>query len=136
MGVDAAFSRNSVSKKFTSCPTCTVCPEVEITDQGVTIAEAANTVPQRTCVLVKSGELREVEDVPDHLLPYLSPLGWEHINLTGDAVWSPAGEMTERTERVPGCERRDDLCDIYTLGVRCQVADLHVLDHATAKWAH
>lgn len=21
------------------------------------------------------------------LLPYLSPLGWEHINLTGDYVW-------------------------------------------------
>ena len=30
----------------------------------------------------------------------------------------------------------NDLCDIHTLGVRCQVADLHVLDHATAKWAH
>jgi hypothetical protein len=28
--------------------------------------------------------LREVEDVPDHLLAHLSPLGWEHINLTGD----------------------------------------------------
>jgi len=25
----------------------------------------------------------------------LSPLGWEHINLTGDYVWSAAGEMTE-----------------------------------------
>ena len=22
-------------------------------------------------------------------------LGWEHINLTGDYVWSPAREMTE-----------------------------------------
>jgi hypothetical protein len=30
----------------------------------------------------------------------------------------------------------DHLCDIYTLGVRCQVADLHVFDHATAKRAH
>jgi hypothetical protein len=39
--------------------------------------------------------LREVEDVPDYLLPHLSPLGWEHINLTGDYVWSAAGEMTE-----------------------------------------
>jgi TnpA family transposase len=38
--------------------------------------------------------LREVEDVPDYLLPHLSPLGWEHINLTGDYVWSAAGEMT------------------------------------------
>jgi hypothetical protein len=39
--------------------------------------------------------LREVEDVPDYLLPHLSPLGWEHIKLTGDYVWSAAGEMTE-----------------------------------------
>jgi len=32
--------------------------------------------------------LRETEDVPDHLLAHLSPLGWEHINLAGDYVWS------------------------------------------------
>src|SRR5208283_3818533 len=30
--------------------------------------------------------LREIEDVPDHLLVHLSPLGWEHINFTGDYV--------------------------------------------------
>ena len=29
----------------------------------------------------------EDEDVPDHLLAHLSPLGWEHVNLTGDYVW-------------------------------------------------
>ena len=39
--------------------------------------------------------LREVEDVPDHLLLHLLPLGWEHINLTGYYVWSPADAMTE-----------------------------------------
>jgi hypothetical protein len=27
-----------------------------------------------------------------------SPLGWEHINLTGDYVWSPAKEMTENRD--------------------------------------
>lgn len=32
--------------------------------------------------------LREVEAVPDHLLAHLSPLGWEHVNLTGDYVWA------------------------------------------------
>jgi len=31
--------------------------------------------------------LRQTEDVPDHLLAHLSPLGWEHVNLTGDYVW-------------------------------------------------
>jgi hypothetical protein len=38
--------------------------------------------------------LRETEAVPDHLLAHLSPLGWAHINLTGDYVWSAVGEMT------------------------------------------
>jgi Tn3 transposase DDE domain len=41
---------------------------------------------------------RLAEDVPDHLLAHLSPLGWEHINLTGDYVWSPAREMTENRD--------------------------------------
>ena len=90
-------------KKFTLCPTCTACPEVEITDQGVTIGEAANTVRQRTCV---AGEKRRTARGGGGSRSSF-PLGWEHINLTGDYVWSPAGEMTERTERVPGCERRD-----------------------------
>jgi sarcosine oxidase delta subunit len=53
-------------KKFTLCPACTACPEVEITDQGVTIGEDANTVRlshaewNELVRLVKTGELREV----------------------------------------------------------------------------
>ena len=27
------------------------------------------------------------EAVPAHLLDRLSPLGWEHVNLTGDCLW-------------------------------------------------
>ena len=42
--------------------------------------------------------LRESEDVPDRLLAHLSPLGWEHINLTGDYVWGAAGQMTENPD--------------------------------------
>ena len=41
--------------------------------------------------------LRQIEDVPDHLLAHLSPLGWEHVNLTGDYIWAAAREMTENT---------------------------------------
>ena len=37
--------------------------------------------------------LREIEDVPDKLLAHLSPLGWEHINLTGDYIWQSQNEM-------------------------------------------
>ena len=53
-------------KKFTLCPACTACPEVEITDRGVTIGEDANTVRlshaewNELVRLVKSGELSEV----------------------------------------------------------------------------
>ncbi len=29
----------------------------------------------------------------DELLQYLSPLGWEHINLTGDYVWRSSAKI-------------------------------------------
>jgi TnpA family transposase len=32
--------------------------------------------------------LRQTENVLEHLLAHLSPLGWEHINLTGDYIWA------------------------------------------------
>ena len=53
-------------KKFTLCPACTGCPEIEITDQGVTIGEDGNAVRlshaewNELVRLVKSGELHEV----------------------------------------------------------------------------
>ncbi len=39
--------------------------------------------------------LRQAEDVPDNLLAHLSPLGWEHVNLTGDYIWAAVREMLE-----------------------------------------
>ena len=42
--------------------------------------------------------LRQTEDIPDHLLAHLSPLGWEHVNLTGDYVWGAAQQMTENPD--------------------------------------
>ena len=42
--------------------------------------------------------LCQVEDVPDHLLAHLSPLGWEHVNLTGDYVWAAAEQITENPD--------------------------------------
>jgi hypothetical protein len=42
--------------------------------------------------------LREAEDVPDQLLAHLSPLGWEHVNLTGDYIWSPADQTTANAD--------------------------------------
>jgi TnpA family transposase len=33
---------------------------------------------------------RQGEIIPDELLPHLAPLGWQHINLTGDYLWAPA----------------------------------------------
>jgi hypothetical protein len=46
--------------------------------------------------------LRKVEHVPDHLLAYLSPLGWEHVNLTGDYVW---GSQQAVSENIVGLRR-------------------------------
>jgi hypothetical protein len=30
---------------------------------------------------------RQGHYIPDDLLPHIAPLGWEHINLTGDYIW-------------------------------------------------
>ena len=37
--------------------------------------------------------------IPDDLLAHLSPLGWEHINLTGDYVWEPTSGAEKRPLR-------------------------------------
>jgi len=42
--------------------------------------------------------LRQTEDVPDHLLAHLSPLGREHVNLTGDYIWAAAHQVSENTD--------------------------------------
>ena len=46
---------------------------------------ASNTVylGRALDVLRRSGEV-----VPDALLAHLAPVGWQHINLTGDYLWS------------------------------------------------
>jgi len=52
--------------KFSLCPQCTLCPEVEITDEGVRIGEDANTVRlsyaewNELVALIKRGDLHEV----------------------------------------------------------------------------
>lgn len=41
-------------------------------------------------VLKEKGEI-----IDDSLLQYLSPLGWEHINLTGDYVWKKSSKLKD-----------------------------------------
>jgi hypothetical protein len=41
------------------------------------------------------------EEVPDQLLAHLSPLGWEHVNLTGDYIWSAERPVTENRDGFP-----------------------------------
>jgi len=56
------------SIKITLCPNCSECPEVKITDQGVSIGEDQNIVKlshaewNELVRLVKSGELYEVSE--------------------------------------------------------------------------
>jgi hypothetical protein len=56
--------------EFTLCPSCTECPEVEITEQGVSIGEDTNIVRlshaewNELVRLVRSGKLREVLTIP------------------------------------------------------------------------
>ena len=53
--------------------------------------------------------LRQFEDVPDHLLAHLSPLGWEHVNLTGDYVWGPEQSVSENTDGLRPLRTRPEL---------------------------
>ena len=59
-------ARKMEPRKFTLCPACTACPEVEITDQGVAIGEEENTVRlshaewNELVRLIRAGELRAV----------------------------------------------------------------------------
>jgi len=43
--------------------------------------------------------------IDDTMLQYLSPFGWEHINLTGDYIWQQSREVKDgqfRPLRLPG----------------------------------
>jgi hypothetical protein len=42
--------------------------------------------------------LRKSEDVSDSLLSQLSPLGWEHVNLSGDYIWAAKQEASENID--------------------------------------
>jgi Tn3 transposase DDE domain len=42
--------------------------------------------------------LRQAEYVSDELLAHLSPLGWEHVNLTGDYVWGISDSVSKNTD--------------------------------------
>jgi hypothetical protein len=45
----------------------------------------------------------EGDDIPDAVLPFLSPLGWQHINLTGDYIWSAGpSNLSGRTSVASG----------------------------------
>ena len=57
----------------------------------VTAAIVWNTVLERaTQAMGDAGK-----SVDGELLQYLSPLGWEHINLTGDYVWRQSRRLEE-----------------------------------------
>jgi len=44
--------------------------------------------------------LRQIGNIPDHLRAQLSPLGWKHINLTGDYCGAP---RTARRKTLMDC---------------------------------
>jgi hypothetical protein len=52
--------------------------------------------------------LRQTEDVPDQLLAHLSPLGWEHVNLTGDYIWMNPNDNQGIRYVLAGCLLRQD----------------------------
>lgn len=54
---------------------------------GLNLAVAAITLWNTVYLEKAIDALRQHEAIDEALLPHISPLGWEHINLTGDYVW-------------------------------------------------
>lgn len=75
---------------------------------GLTLVTAA-IILWNTIQIAKAIDAMRAEGdaIPDAMLPFLSPLGWQHINLTGDYIWtagsaSPeAGNAALKSESTP-----------------------------------
>jgi hypothetical protein len=67
---------------------------------GLNLVTAA-IVLWNTVYLERTIEAMKADGQPvgDNLLQYLSPLGWEHINLTGDYVWRQNRKVGDRLFR-------------------------------------
>ena len=64
---------------------------------------------------------RRGETVPDALLAHLAPLGWQHINLTGDYLWDAdagLGPDGFRPLRAQSTDRRPGRCRMTVFPVR------------------
>src|SRR3954453_9160926 len=65
---------------------------------GLTLVTAAIVLWNTRYLERAVAALRQAEDVPDQLLTHLSPLGWEHVNLTGDYVWAAEQSLSENSD--------------------------------------
>ena len=64
---------------------------------GLTLVTAAIVLWNTVYLERAIASMRTRDDivVDDELLKYLSPLGWEHINLTGDYVWKKSSKIKD-----------------------------------------
>ena len=76
---------------------------------GLTLVTAAVTLWNTVYLDRAVQHLRSTGvDVPDELLAHVAPLGWEHIGLTGDYLWSEVDKPRERFRplRITPADRR------------------------------
>jgi len=55
------------------------------------------------------------EKIPSELMTYLAPLGWQHINLTGDYIWTEPSRLDGEGFRpltAPSSSTRTDVLDL------------------------
>lgn len=91
-------------------------PDAILTESGLKITPLDAAVPDRAQALIDQtsqlyleratqGLVEAGKPVDGELLQFLSPLGWEHINLTGDYVWRQSRRLEDgkfRPLRMPG----------------------------------
>jgi hypothetical protein len=78
-------------------------------DAGLTRLYADNVTSPTVYIERAVTHLRNVgRGIPDYLLRHISPLSWEHINLTGIYTWDSEQHLPEgfRSLRLPAWLRR------------------------------
>lgn len=88
-----APGRNTVKLSYghpsAGCPESFGSGQAHLQQSRLTLVTAAIVLWNTVQIAKAIHAMRaEGEEIPDVMLPFLSPLGWQHINLTGDYIWS------------------------------------------------
>ncbi|MGF6766205.1 hypothetical protein P3T24_006551 [Paraburkholderia sp. GAS33] len=62
---------------------------------GLNLLVAALTLWNTVYLERSMAALRQQREIDNRLIPHVAPLGWNHINMTGDYVWHASKRVTK-----------------------------------------